>query len=916
MEESERSSQVDAGQVQRVVEAWAYNRRLYPDWLVFPSGEERQGVQRRTSFWEEQILGVLADLDPLDRLRAIRELMWRKEILLEPIATAAQSAAADTLAAIDCEKRTVHGTDAKADWADIREAWRAVALALLTAARFRLDEAVFMQRLDSLAPFADDDSETRNRIRHERCLWAAYWIKLDELGLLLDDWRTEDCEPAWMIRKAALLWELDRVADGEELVRDALAEIRQGYSRELTAAGASREGWALWSEFRISSRHMVWRRWHELARWKGDASSERSSVEDAVRTGGIEAEAPSFDLGVQRTTMQFSNLDANRAAYRAVRLAEVAGLPPMTRDKQDVGMQIVAPLMKSAAEQLAASHHELAIRLVLRACSSNSDKTLERVVSRVRMAVLPDSSTSALASTCIDALQEMLPKLASIEHVSRRVHWIPRTAVVMEVLSRLSVRMETSQVETAFDLSLECYRNRQLLGELTLRGAAAALLRRSWEALPKGRRHDRVLDILGLPIVGLAEFSDIRAELFHDPGEIVHPDDVPTERIPESEHRWRTVISLVVRGLGAGVEARAFALRRLLPLVVSGVLTEEEQRAIGRALWSEGSAGDDGLPVLPSDLYDFALLLLPEPSNGLAESRFRQKWLSTAVLRTDNSAGAFEILNQVGRAIAQLRLRGRSLQLSHEEEDILVAAVRGWADAPVPDHQPRFLLPFTSKHETDALIGLVAAVSEMPLPSEVGSAVYRRAQAMASAGMGGFELAGPLANALPARVQEIATWLRTGVVAADPSAARSAMQGLQSWLETSTDEEVAAHRPPQDLIHEIGLVIASRRGGALPQALESAAWLFANGPAEARTTLEQLALQGLTYLEQELQYERHQAAGSDIDVPLVRSLCARLARAMADSGLANKSAVESWLELARRDPVPEVRLAATPEDAA
>ena len=83
-----------------------------------------------------------------------------------------------------------------------------------------------------------------------------------------------------MIRKAALLWESDRGAEGAALVRDALAEIRQGYSREPTAAGASREGWALWSELDMNNRHEVWRRWHELARWKGDASSERSSVQE------------------------------------------------------------------------------------------------------------------------------------------------------------------------------------------------------------------------------------------------------------------------------------------------------------------------------------------------------------------------------------------------------------------------------------------------------------------------------------------------------------------------------------------------------------------------------------------------------------------------------------------------------------
>ena len=108
-----------------------------------------------------------------------------------------------------------------------------------------------------------------------------------------------------------------------------------------------------------------------------------------MREGTTAPEAPSFDLGVQRISVHFSNRDVEAAAHRAVRLAEVAGLPPVTRDEQDFPMEIATPLMKSAAEQLAASNPELAIRLVLRTCSSETDKTLDRVVSRVQIAVLP-----------------------------------------------------------------------------------------------------------------------------------------------------------------------------------------------------------------------------------------------------------------------------------------------------------------------------------------------------------------------------------------------------------------------------------------------------------------------------------------------------------------------------------------------
>ena len=898
-------------QVKTVLEIWEHNRQLYPGWLLLPEGEQRQGVQRRTDHWETELLRVLEELDPPDRLRAIREVVWRREILLEPISASIESAGEDALASVEYEKRTDGRMEVQVDKGDIREAWWAVALALLTAARFRFDRDLFEQRLDALTPFADQDSDAHHRIQHELCLWAASWLEFETLDGLLEDWWVEGCDPVWMLRKAALLWERDRGPEGATLVRSALAEIRQRYSPEPTPAGASREGWALWSEFDFDNRRTVWKRWHELARWKGDAASERSSIQDAIREGAPAPEAPSFEPGVQKVTLHFSNVDVERAAHRAVRLAEVAGLPPVTRHDQSAAMEIAAPLLKSAAEQLAASQPELAIRLVLRACSSETDKTLDRVVSRVRIAVLPDSSVAALASTCIDAIQQVLPKLASIDPTRRRIHGIPRISVAMEVLSRLAIRMEPEQVEVVLDLSLGYYRSPLLLRELTLRRAAAALLKRSWEALPGDRRSDRVLDILDTPILGLGDLSDLGTELFDDPGKVIRPDDIPGARTPRNEHLWRNVTSSLVRGLSAGGEARALALGRLLPLVISGVLTREEEETIAKALWSDALARDDGLPAMPSDLYDFVLLLLPEPSEGLAEERFRQKWLAAGSARGETSASAFEILDEVGIAISQLRIRGRSLQLLREEQEVLVYAVRAWAETPVPDSRPAFLLPFGSRREGRALTGLVVLVSVVPIPSGIGEAVYRRAREMASLGMGGFELASALARVLPARVAEIATWLRAGVVSGDPSVARSAMRGLHSWLKTSLDEEPQSPRLPQDLIREVGLVIASRRGVALPQALYSAAWIFDNGTAEARTTLEQLVLQGLAYLEEELQYEPHRAPDGDIDVPWLRSLCARLAQSMADRGLAHEPAVASWLELARRDPLPEVRRAVT-----
>ena len=95
------ADQLRQEQVRRLLDIWAHNRKLYPGWLIFPSGQERTDVSRRASEWESPILNVSTDFSPVERLKAIRELIWRREVLLEPISPELEAAAQDALNAVD-----------------------------------------------------------------------------------------------------------------------------------------------------------------------------------------------------------------------------------------------------------------------------------------------------------------------------------------------------------------------------------------------------------------------------------------------------------------------------------------------------------------------------------------------------------------------------------------------------------------------------------------------------------------------------------------------------------------------------------------------------------------------------------------------------------------------------------------------
>ena len=89
--------------------------------------------------------------------------------------------------------------------------------------------------------------------------------------------------------------------------------------------------------------------------------------------------------------------------------------------------------------------------------------------------------------------------------------------------------------------------------------------------------------------------------------------------------------------------------------------------------------------------------------------------------------------------------------------------------------------------------------------------------------------------------------------------------------------------------------------------LHAAQWIFDEGSKEQQDTIRDLALQGLKYLGEELRYNREPDYENDFELPMLRLRSTQLAKTMADRGFENDSTVVRWLEIARQDPLPEVR---------
>ena len=87
----------------------------------------------------------------------------------------------------------------------------------------------------------------------------------------------------------------------------------------------------------------------------------------------------------------------------------------------------------------------------------------------------------------------------------------------------------------------------------------------------------------------------------------------------------------------------------------------------------------------------------------------------------------------------------------------------------------------------------------------------------------------------------------------------------------------------------------------------AAEFIFEHGTEEHKEAIRRSVADGLSYLLEELGYDRQRDDPNEI--PELRLACARLAMKMSLDQQEPHPSVIDWIEAARQDPLPEVRFA-------
>lgn len=885
-----------------VMHLWARNRVLYPGWLAVPNSR-RYSLLQNTDGWEGPMLGAVSTSTFSERLRVVYEIVWRRVILLDPPSDALREACqelVDEADAPDLFRHGIHDADSKRPTLWVQ--WRTLVHFLLPEARLRFDQPEFDRLQSLLEPFQSKDPQVVHICQHEQALWAAYSLDHETLRSLLEHWSIDGADLVWSMRKASLLLEIHNQDAAEKILEDALNKLAVRTDRGQDIASSSREGWLLCALIGRAYRQGghaasdTWRRWRELGRIRCDAGIERSSYLDALRPERQEAERTPFDLDrVEIAGFSWSSkpYERWRAAHRAIRLCDVAALPP-----RSWRFSVGSSLMEAAIDVLYRTDVELSARLCLRIANYDKDAAITRVFARHRVATMPESVVSSLRDMCVRSLK--FYTRGSEDGGKQDLFAAEKMRVATETLSRLVVRLDDREASEVLERALRLYCKPAVASNRLQHEPMGHLFSRSWEAVSDERRDRAVFSLLHAPILGLDGFTG--GESHPDACIGIQSDWTPPERNEDSEGDWKTATELILRGLRTKGTARERAANRAYLLNVWKRFEPQEASAVADALWKPEGEVAVGLPE-GTGLCDWVFLFLPEPEPGFAQARFWTKWARRDTSGGESSVAAFEELNGL---VSQDEDATAGFDLPERERGRLIAHVEAWAsDA----RQPTFSFDRSDVHwlQTRAVRALRNLLVEIQVPDETADLLYERIRAMNETDVSGLPLIAGVLNSKPQYADDARAMIHTCLASDSPQHSEGAIWGVYQWARAALVLPQRIPELPEELIREIGNVVAIRRQKVLRPALDIARWVVEKAPPGHADLVAALAIQGLSFLVQELRYEKEDDDRKD--VPALRRNCVRLAFALADRGWGEDSAVLAWISESETDPLPEARFA-------
>jgi len=674
------SQNLDEATVLQLIKRWRYEQDQYPGWLV-ATDAMRSLLWDSTKFWVEPLLTFVANENwsPADRILLFHELHWRLDVAMVPLFSnwlEPFEVAVDELLKAGISAKPSVLTDIPAT--EVAEAWLDIAFALLREAR----EIYNAERWDTLKEKIDQVvahyPQFTDRYQYEQALWRLWNLERSQAKEVLALWAPHS--PLAMMWKAGLLVEFDELREARSLLRTALGDIRRSlHNQEQNIEMLSLDGWCTYLLWAVEStidftqwselREEFSVRWQELKAWDCDPGLLMEYFatvlsEDPPAPRRETQVGHGFDPGHRTVTgLLFggNHIEPRLPAFAYIRLYEQAGIP----------IRFVEEELRKACKWIAPFTDFWGPALLVRAGKVN-ELTKSGIMERTQVATMEPALAKRLNRWVLDALRREFASLRGpIERMSAQQTLLE---ALVEVLSRLAFKLESSDLQEAFSLAMAIHERPEIYSHINLHKLCTPWFSRLFEAADEQQLFEWLPALIRFPPYHDSDLPEDLRDLRND-----WPDpmtDFPAGRLrvvqePLSERTDtdEAIAWLLVRAQNESGKGRHRAVMRLIRIFYTDLMTAEQKESLGRLLWEQ--PGTNGLPDLP-DLNYYGYLHLPAPAEIDVVLKVKEHLLTLTPNRFVNNTGTSittSFLTQDDRVIREWEWASKPVvQLPYEWE--------------------------------------------------------------------------------------------------------------------------------------------------------------------------------------------------------------------------------------------------------
>ena len=805
--------------IKRAVQRWRQERESYPGWLIAPEGE-RHRLWQTTRHWVEPVLEASEGWSATAAVEAISELNWRFEVAMVPLFSAWRGKiekAVNTLTEMAGLRRgdslsTNESENGGAFTPSGEMARVRLLLALARDAREDYDETRWSECMERLAGSVEQFPDLVDRYHYEKVLWKLAGIDRGGALEVLEEWEPARDALRARLWRAGLLAEVGELAVTRASLVDVLLRIRETARGDggRSVAVRSLEGWCTYLLFAVEvslepGKHQsLMEKYEGLWRELREVDCDPWTVNDYF-TSVLDREPPEmpqsvrsrrdFDPGRRHIVRSLGRggIGPWLPAFACVRWFEEVGIPVRGRRLARLGRK---PLV-AACRWVAPFYSFRGISVLVRAGAAKELRE-EGFMDRPRVAEMDEEVATQLNEIMLAAAER------EVETLSRDVRpWSDAGVLeaVVEVLSRVTLRLDSANLDRAFRRALALYGELRSLSVHGLGRAVASWLERLYDAADDAALGRWFPALLKAP---LREGGDEGSfDFWFDPlvgfplYQIEGRGAVSEETLSKIRHG---ATHLLDRGqVETGAQRKDVVWRLSAPFRI-GLLTDAQRKQFAALLWARVEDGRlprwEGLWV-----WDYAAL----PSMGRGDLRERIKSdllrrLPSGEVKAEGAVTSMVIRNRVERpweagaatkGVVEMSYEPKGLlEWTAEERDRLWNGLRAWwkkrrAEMVVEKSVPLFGEGDRTRDQAADLERCLVRLKIATMDSDDATAWAEVEAFVEETRKQGVELGGALPYLLvgrPGERRRVAKCLTEDLGCEDARRAMAAARGVRHWI--------------------------------------------------------------------------------------------------------------------------------------